>query len=132
VEYLIGLFLSLAVAGLAAIIGLDRERAFYPTVLIVIASYYVLFALMAASGRALLIEIVVASGFLLFAIIGYKRNLWLVAIALAGHGAFDIVHHLLIENPGVPRWWPGFCLVFDIILGGLLAVRLMRRRLAAR
>ena len=66
-EYLIGLFLSLAVAGLAAIIGLDRERAFYPTVLIVIASYYVLFALMAASGRALLIEIVVASGFLLFA-----------------------------------------------------------------
>jgi len=131
-EYLIGLILSLAVAGFAAVIGFDRERAFYPTVLIVIAAYYVLFAAMAASGRALLIEIVVASGFLLFAIIGYKRNLWLVAIALAGHGAFDIVHHLLIENPGVPRWWPGFCLVFDIILGGLLAVRLMRRGLAAR
>src|ERR1700731_4504314 len=110
-EYLIGLVLCLAVAGFAAVVGLDRERAFYPTVLIVIASYYVLFALMAASGRALLIEIVVASGFLLFAIIGYKRNLWLVAIALAGHGAFDIVHDLLIENPGVPRWWPGFCLV---------------------
>jgi hypothetical protein len=43
VEYLIGLFLSLAVAGLAAVIGLDRERAFYPTVLIVIASYNVLY-----------------------------------------------------------------------------------------
>ena len=42
-EYLIGLFLSLAVAGLATIIGLDREPAFHPTVLIVIASYYVLF-----------------------------------------------------------------------------------------
>ena len=34
-EYLIGLFLSLAVAGLVTIIGLDREPAFYPTVLIV-------------------------------------------------------------------------------------------------
>ncbi len=40
-DYLIGLFLSLGVAALATIIGLDRERAFYPTVLIVIASYYV-------------------------------------------------------------------------------------------
>ena len=78
-EYLIGWFLSLAVAGLAIIIGLDRERAFYPTVLIVIASYYALFGVMAASRRALVIEIVVASGFLLIAIIGYKRNLWLVA-----------------------------------------------------
>ena len=29
-EYLIGLFLSLVVAGLATIIGLDCERAFYP------------------------------------------------------------------------------------------------------
>ena len=131
-EYLIGLFLSLAVAGLVTIIGLDREPAFYPAVLIVFASYYVLFAAMAASGRALTIEIVVASGFLLFAIIGYKRNLWLVAIALVGHGVFDMVHHLLIENFGVPHWWPGFCLVFDVILAGLLAVRLMRRRLATR
>jgi hypothetical protein len=132
VEYLIGLFLALAVAGLAAIIGLDRERAFYSTVLIVVASYYVLFAVMADAGRTLLIEIVIASGFLLSAIIGYKRSLWLVAIALVGHGVFDIVHHLLIENSGVPRWWPGFCSAFDIIFGGWLAVGLMRRRLSAR
>jgi hypothetical protein len=131
-EYLIGLFLSLAVAGLATIIGLDRERAFYPTALIVIASYYVLFAVMAASRRTLVIEIAIASGFLLLATIGYKRSLWLVAFALVGHGVFDIVHHILIENPGVPHSWPGFCLVFDVILGGLLVVRLWRRRLATR
>jgi hypothetical protein len=72
-------------------------------VLIVIAAYYLLFAVMADSGRTLLIEIVVASGFLLSAIIGYKRSLWLVAIALVGHGVFDIVHHFLIEDSGVPR-----------------------------
>jgi hypothetical protein len=131
-EYLIGLFLSLAVAGLATIIGLDRERAFYPTALIVIASYYVFFAVMAASRRTLVIEIAIASGFLLLATIGYKRSLWLVAFALVGHGVFDIVHHILIENPGVPHSWPGFCLVFDVILGGLLVVRLWRRRLATR
>src|SRR3954462_4168987 len=118
-EYLIGFFLSLAVAGLAILIGLDRERAFYPTVMIVTAAYYVLFALMGGSTRALMNEIVVASGFTLVAIIGYKRNLWLIVIALLGHGLFDMVHRFLFEDPGVPRWWPGFCLVLDVILGGL-------------
>lgn len=130
-EYLIGLLLCLAVAGLAIFVGFDRERAFYPTVLIVVASYYVLFDLMGASTRALVIEIAVAMGFLLAAVIGYKKNLWLIAIALVGHGVFDGLHGLLFENPGVPRWWPGFCLTFDVILGALLAMRLMKRTLPA-
>jgi hypothetical protein len=54
-EYLIGLILAAVVAGIATMIGFDRERAFYPTVLIVIASYYVLFAVMGASSRILVI-----------------------------------------------------------------------------
>jgi hypothetical protein len=86
----------------------------------------VLFAVMAGSERALVLEMAVAVGFLLLAVIGYKKSLWLVAIAIAGHGIFDSVHHLFIVNPGVPRWWPGFCMVFDVIFGGLLALRLWR------
>ncbi len=130
-EYLIGLLLSLGVAGLAAMIGFDRERVFYPTVLIVIASYYVLFAVMGASRGTLLPEIAVASGFLLVAVLGFKTNLWLVAIALVGHGIFDFIRRGLIDNPGVPRWWPGFCLVFDVVIGGLLALRLARHEILA-
>lgn len=130
-EYLIGLLLCLAVAGMGIFVGFDRERAFYPTVLIVVGSYYVLFALMGASRRTLVIEIAVAIAFLLVAILGYKTSLWLIAIALVGHGVFDGLHHLLFENPGVPRWWPGFCMTFDVILGALLAMRLMKRRLPA-
>jgi hypothetical protein len=125
-EYLIGLILAAAVAGLAAVIGFDRQRAFYPTVMIVIASYYVLFAAMGASSRTLFAEIAVASGFLLVAVLGFKRNIWLVVAALVGHGSFDFVHHLFINNPGVPRWWPGFCLAFDGLLGAYLAVHLIR------
>jgi hypothetical protein len=115
-----------AVAGSATLIGLDRERAFYPTVLIVIASYYVLFAVMGASLRTLLIEILVASGFLLFGVLGFKRSLWFAVTAIVGHGVFDFIHHWFVENPGVPYWWPGFCLTFDVILGAWLAVRLLR------
>jgi len=86
-----------------------------------IASYYVLFAVMGASGRTLVIEIIAASGFLLFAVLGFRRSLWLVVAAIVGHGVFDFVHHLFIENPGIPRWWPGFCLAFDVSFGGSLA-----------
>jgi hypothetical protein len=125
-EYLIGVMLSLAVAGLATVVGFDRERAFYPTVMIVIASYYVLFAVMGASKHTLTLEIVVAGGFLLVAVLGYRRNFWLVVAALVGHGVFDFVHRFFIDNPGVPHWWPGFCLAFDALLGVFLAVRLIR------
>jgi hypothetical protein len=62
-KYLIGLFLSLAVAGLAIVIGFDRESTFYPTGPIVIVSYYVLLAWMVSSGRTLVAEDAVAADF---------------------------------------------------------------------
>jgi hypothetical protein len=102
-EYLIGLILSLGVAGSAAAIGFDRERAFYPTVLIVIASYYVLFAAMEASRRTLIIEIIVAGGFLLVAVLSFRKNFWLIVAALIGHGIFDFIHRFFIDNPSVPH-----------------------------
>jgi len=37
--YLAGIVLALTVSGFATLVGLDRDRAFYPTVLVVIASY---------------------------------------------------------------------------------------------
>lgn len=126
-EYLIGVILSLAVAGFAAAVGFDRERAFYPTVVIVVAHYYILFAAMGASTRTLTVESAVAGIFLLLAVFGFKRNYWLIVAALVGHGVFDFVHRLFIDNPGVPHWWSGFCLAFDVVLGALLAVRLMRQ-----
>ena len=129
-EYLIGLILSAAVAGLAVWVGFDRERAFYPTVLIVVASYYVLFAASAASAHTLMIEIAVALGFLILAVLGFKKHFWIVPVGLAGHGVFDFVHRFLIVNPGVPRWWPGFCLSFDVLLAIWLAVRLGKRQIA--
>jgi hypothetical protein len=127
VEYLIGVILALALAGAARIIGLDRGRSFYPTVLIVVASYYALFAVMGASRTILEIEIVIGVGFSLLAVLGFKRNMWLVAVAIAGHGVFDLLHHLFIENRGVPFWWPGFCAAVDLVLGAWLAACLLKQ-----
>ena len=126
-EYLIGVALALAVAALGAWVGLDRDRSFATTILIVVAFYYVLFALIGGAQRPVVIEIIVAIGFLIIALIGFKWNLWLVAAGLVGHGLFDFVHASFIDNPGVPRWWPGFCSAFDVLFGAWLALLLARR-----
>jgi hypothetical protein len=127
-EYLVGVLLALGTVAFAAMIGFDRERSFYSTALIVIATYYVLFAVMGASKRILILEIALASGFCLFAALGFKGNLWLVAAATVGHGIFDMLRPRFIADPGVPHWWPGFCMAFDVIFGGWLALRLLQRK----
>ena len=126
-EYLIGIGLAIVVCAFAASVGFDRDRVFYPTLVIVIATYYILFAVIGRSRSALALESLVATAFLALAVAGFKKNLWLIVAALAGHGVFDLFHHLLIPNPGVPVWWPGFCLSFDVLAGVFLAVLLMRR-----
>lgn len=126
-EYLIGVGLAVLVCTFAALVGFDRDRVFYPTVVIVNATYYILFAVIGRSTPALILESVIASAFAALAVAGFKRNLWLIVAALAGHGVVDFFHHLFIRNPGVPVWWPGFCLSFDVLAGAFLAVLLIRR-----
>ena len=74
-----------------------------------------------------MIEIAIASCFLIAAVLGFKRSFWIMPVALAGHGVFDFFHRLFIVNQGVPRWWPGFWLAFDVVLAIWLAVRLRKR-----
>lgn len=131
-EYAIGILLALMTTVGATALGFDRERVFYPSMLIVIASYYILFAAMGASVPVVIAESVAAGVFVLFAATGFKSSLWLVVAALAGHGIFDFFHHLAIDDPGVPNWWPGFCLAFDAVAAGYLAGLLIKRPGLAR
>jgi hypothetical protein len=125
--YVVGIVLSMGVALFARRVGFDRDRAFYPTVLIVIASYYVLFAAMSGSVRAVLLESIVMTGFLIAAVVGFKSSAWIVVAGLAGHGVLDAFHGNILDNSGVPVWWPAFCLAFDLGAAGGLAWVLKRR-----
>ena len=107
-EYLIGLALSLLVAGTATSVGFDRERAYYPVLLIVIASYYVLFASMGAPGRVVILESLVAAVFSLAAVIGFKGSLWTVVAARVAHGVFDLFHHRVLTTRECPSGGPAF------------------------
>jgi hypothetical protein len=131
IPLLVGVILALAVGVFATTTGLDRDRAFYPTVTIVVAILYALFAVLGESTNALLLECAAGAVFVVLAVFGFKSSLWITAIALAGHGVFDAVHGRVMFNPGVPEWWPAFCGAYDITAGVYLAWLLRTGRVLA-
>jgi hypothetical protein len=124
--YLVGIVLALGVVLFARYAGFDRDRAFYPSVVLVVASYYVLFAAMSDSVATILLESLVMLLFVTAAVVGFKSDARIVVAALAAHGLFDAIHGHVLENAGVPVWWPGFCLSFDV--GAATAVACLPRR----
>jgi hypothetical protein len=124
--YVVGVVLSIGVALFARWVGFDRDRAFYPTVLIVIASYYILFAVMSGSVETVLLESIIMTLFAVAAVVGFKGSAWIIVAALAIHGVQDAVHGHIVANAGVPAWWPAWCLAYDVGAAGALAWILVR------
>lgn len=120
-EFLIGVTLALAVSLGGTAAGLDKERAFYTAVALAIGTYYLLFAVMGGTTQALLQELAAYAVLATVAVLGFRKNLWLVVLALAGHGVFDLIHARLILNDGVPDYWPMFCMSYDVAAAFYLA-----------
>lgn len=110
---------------------------FYSSVLVVIALAYVLFAVMAGPVSTIIAESALAAVFVGIAICGAR---WehpgsagvLIAVGLVVHGAYDLVHDFLITNAAVPSWWPVFCGVVDLALGGWVGARAVTNPLKVR
>lgn len=128
----IGVSLAVGVTLLGRFVGLDRDRAFYPTILLVIAILYDLFAVMGGSTKALLVETLVGLIFAASALLGFRGSLWIAVAGLVGHGVFDLFHGSLISNPGVPHFWPAFCGSYDVAAGACLAWLLKRSAIPSR
>lgn len=122
---LIGIVLAGGVAVFARVVGLDRDKAFYPTVLIIVGAFYVLFAVMAGGGPGLVPELIGFAIFAGLAVLGFRTSLWVVVAGLAAHGVFDFVRHNWFPGPGAPEWWPGFCGGYDVAAAIALAAILL-------
>ena len=117
----VGIVLSVGVAFFARYVGFDRDRAFYPIVMIVIAAYYVLFAVYERLGsdgghRVGGDEAVRGGGRCRVQVERVDRR--------CGAGRpwrFDAVHGYVIENAGVPAWWPAWSLSYDVGAAAILA-----------
>jgi hypothetical protein len=128
IPVVIGVLLAVGIAALAKFTRFDEDRSFYSTILVIVASYYVLFAVLDSSAHALVWELVIAVAFSTVAITGALFLPTLVGIGIIAHGLFDLVHDGLIANSGVPTWWPSFCASIDVVLG-LWVIIVTRSRL---
>ena len=126
-EYIVGITLALLFCGAATWLEMDRERVFYPAVVMAVASYYLAFAVVDGRNGVMLSEVAIAAVFIAGAVAGFKVSPWIAVAALGGHGVMDAFHHLLVHNAGVPRSWPGFCGSFDVTAAALVAL-IMRAR----
>jgi len=132
-EYFFGIVLGLVIVVAAHTLKYDRDRSFYPVILIVIALYYVLFAFMNENTGIIITELIIALGFTAIAIVGAKISLLIIGGGLLLHGLFDLFHHQIISYPEVPEWWPGFCAGVDVVLGiGVLVLVKTRSRATFR
>jgi hypothetical protein len=123
---LIGILLALLTCGTARLVGLDRDRAFYPAALTAIATYDVLFAVIAGSPSAIVIESGFAAMVVVACLIGFRVSAWVVVAGFAVHGLADYVHDSFSPDAGIPAWWPGFCGAFDGVVAVVLALQLIR------
>ena len=125
--YAMGFALAALTFFLARSAGFQRDNAFFPVMLIVIALFYVLFAVMSGSTSAIMIESAVALVFAVVAVIGFKVSPLIIAAAILAHGVFDFAHGSLIANPGVPVFWPAFCATFDIAIAAGFSWLILQR-----
>jgi predicted secreted protein len=134
-DILAGLGTTVAVVGLGYATRQGQSLPFYSTVMIVIALAYVLFAVMAEGLRTIFVETAVAAGFVVVAVAAARETnrrgaAGLVAAGFVAHGGYDLVHHALVTNSVVPAWWPLYCGVVDVSLGGWVLVLSENGRLA--
>lgn len=111
----IGAVLAVAIALISRITNFARDRSYFAVILIVISTYYVLFACIANQG--IFAEIIIASIFVIMALAGACRWPMLLGTGIFMHGVFDVVHGNIISNAGIPIWWPMFCASIDMVLG---------------
>jgi hypothetical protein len=126
--FAVGVVLGILVWLFGRLVGLDRDRAYYATILAVVALYYALFAVMGNSLNALLAESIAIVVFFVLTALGFRRSQWFAVAGLAGHGVYDCFHGYLISNPGMPVWWPAFCSSIDITMAAGLAWILLRAK----
>ena len=118
VALILGLLIAFIAIAMAKDVGLP-PRAF-ALGMVVLPAIYMLFALMVGDMGAMALEFAYGLPYFVLGVICFKRGFkgsGLLVVALwAVHAAYDVFHHVLVANAGVPFWYPALCLGFDIMM----------------
>ena len=115
-EILIGIISGLVIILAGKFTEFELSRRFYPAILIVIGLLYILFGIIDGRFEIIIFECLFAAVFIGIAFVGFKKSLLIAAVGIFLHGVFDGLHNFMIENSGVPSFYPQFCLTVDFVL----------------
>lgn len=122
IEAAVGLTLGAVCVAFARFIR--GERWFYTLSLLTLPSFYAAFAICAGRGDVATLELAWGAPYLIAGVLLTLINLHISALLVGAlwltHGAYDLLHSLLVENPGVPSWYPVFCATVDFVVGSYL------------
>lgn len=124
-EILIGGFIALATLYLFHFGKEDVLKGFSAIALVVAALIYVGFAAVglwtnSANLNWLLLEILGVGIYFLFAILGVKQSVWFLVIGWAAHVFWDVALHSGENAAFVPKFYPPFCIGFDLIFAAYI------------
>jgi hypothetical protein len=114
---------AVATAILLILLGPLLFRHFTPkllgaAILCSIAFIYVGFSLKGNQVGSIILEGAVAIIFYFVAVVGYSKYTRLIAVGIALHGIWDILHYkALLIKTAIPDYWPLYCLVVDLFWG---------------
>ena len=118
VALILGLLIALIAIAMAKDIDLPPRG--FALALAALPLFYMLFALMVGDGHAMALEFAYGLPFFILGTLcfirGFKGSGLLVVGLWALHAAYDIYHPILVENAGVPGWYPALCLGFDMMM----------------
>lgn len=97
-------------------IGFEKERSFYPLILIFIAVIYLLFATIDSRAGVIGVEAAVMIIFIFLAVSGFKKNCWWIVSGFAAHGIRDYFLNAAVYNTGILSWRPEFCLGYAVFI----------------
>jgi hypothetical protein len=120
-EMLIGLALGLVGVAEAAVLPREDAFIFLGVLLAAIGAVYLGFAIADGRTSAIAVQIVSALVFLNIALLGVtQQSAVLLGLGYLAHGGWDAIHHEGHGPTRVRTWYPPFCVIADVTIGGAL------------
>jgi hypothetical protein len=123
-QLILGVVLALLFIWFARTRGPQREPFIYSIGLIIAALFYVAFSVTGATTQWFMLELIGLVVFTIFAVLGLRVSLWFLALGWASHVSWDVLLHLIREQPFVPNWYPVACISFDLMVAGSIVAQL--------
>lgn len=113
-----------AVAGMAIARRARLERQMYPGLLALLPCFYAFFASVSGHHHISLVELAIGLPWIAVGLaclfFDLRRSAQLLGVMWILHAVFDLGHQFLLDNPGLPSWYPLWCAVVDVGVGTCL------------